>query len=206
MENPMIGRIRERLSALKISDIEAAYRAGLNKYYIYDFMNGKKDSLARRNLPIIAEALECDPRYLTSEIATPWPEPAGMASGALAVQGLVAKNVWAKDSITMLSKVQVAPDPRYDAASQSAWLVMGDDWKDRGISDGSIVIASDALVPRVGDLLVVRRRRKSDETETTIVPVEAKNAKKAKGAAVPESADVDETVIGVIVMENRVFG
>lgn len=201
MENPMVGRIRERLSALKISDIEAAHRAGLNKYYIYDFMIGKKDSLARKNLPLIAEALECDPRYLTSEIATPWPEPAGSASGTLAVQGLIAKNVWAKDNLATFSKVHVAPDPRYDVGSQSAWLVMGDDWKDRGIGDGSIVVASDALAPRVGDLLVVRRRRNGDETETTIVPVEAK---KAKDDDAQES--VDETVIGVIVMENRVFG
>lgn len=64
MENHLRKRIRARLEALGISSYEAARRADLNRYAVYDLLIEKKETMRPKALIALAKALECDPEYL----------------------------------------------------------------------------------------------------------------------------------------------
>lgn len=205
MENPMISRIQERLDALGKNAFEVAIAAGFDRTYVYEFLEGRKKSLRWNNIPRLAEQLDCDPKYLTGEINTPWPSgdeegvDAGLP-GSIQVSGMVSKDAWFREDFKLPTKITVAPDPRYPAATQRAFVVSGDTWRDHGIVDGSVVVTA-PIEPREGDLLVAQVQRRSGEVQTIIG---LRKGGEIRFEEQPKRSEKVE-IAGVIVMENRTF-
>lgn len=206
MNNPMIPRIRERLKATGKNEYEVAIAAGFDRIYLYEFLEGRKASIRLSNVPRLAEQLDCDPRYLTGEISTPWPEDDGdseaksPAHDMIAVEGIITRDAWFSNAFQSPTRILVAPDARYPAQDQHAFLVSGDTWKNVGIFNTSVVVAV-PMAPREGDLVVTKIQRKNGEAQIVI-------AQQTGGELVIEDAPrKGETVhaIGVIVSETRTF-
>ncbi|MGA0615908.1 hypothetical protein [Paracoccus sp. KR1-242] len=212
MENPMRARIRARLDAIQKNPGEVAISAGFDRIYLYEFLEGRKKNLRWSNVPKIAKVLECDPRYLTGEIDTPWPVEGltttmtfGEATPPMPIRGLPVTGVislmaWSEGDLKPPAKITVAPDIRYPEADQRAYIVMGDTWKSAGISDGSIVTVAN-MPPREGDLVVARVTRGNGESR---IEIGRKSGDKLTLDSVA-AEDWSIEMLGVVVMESRVF-
>lgn len=209
MENPMIARIRERLEAVGKNEFEVAIAAGFDRIYLYEFLEGRKKSLRWNNIPRIASVLDCDPRYLTGEIDTPWPSEEGQVSapqpvqqglGLVQVSGMIAKNAWFQDEFILPARISVAADQRHPVSAQRAFIVSGDSWRDLGIMDGSVVVTAQ-MPARDGDLVVAKILRENGEAQTVI-------ARQSGGdiqVGDEQQGGYEIQPLGVIVMETRTF-
>lgn len=202
MENLMKARIEERLSALHMNAFEAEEKAGLTRGYIYELLIGKKASIRPNKLPAIASALECTPEYLTGHSSSPNAntngEPPLWAQGDVPVAGIIEEGALRKPEQIKLS---VQSDRRYAVAAQRAFLVRGDNWKNEGIFDGSILLVATDLPPRTGDLVVIMRRREgAEEREITLRKIES-----AHEALASRADEAPTEVIGVVTMQMRSF-
>lgn len=212
----MRARIRERLEAIGKDQYEVAEEAGLSRTSIWSFLTGRTDTIRRSNLEKIAKALECRVDDLMGEpdkpTATkglglasnikqmrPAPGPSRKASQdvTLEIEGIVG--AWSSSRSGTASRIPIAPDPRHPASQQTAFMVIGDEWKDIGISDGSIVTVA-KISPRDGDLVAIRLTRENGEA--TIVLTEWVDGE--AGSDHGEDGWDIETV-GVVVRESRVF-
>lgn len=169
--------IQERLDTLGINPFEAARRAGLEKGFVNDLLIGKKNGIRQAGLEKLAAALECDPEYLTGHIPTPRRSSEWRSStsdgGSVPFGGIVENGTWREASARRRSAVSVptAPDPRFPASAQTAFIIRGDAADGVGIRDGAVVIGC-ALATfesvehrlRDGDIVIVRRWR-SDRSE-----------------------------------------
>lgn len=192
MENPMRERIQARLDALGISAIEAASRApNMNKFFIYDFMTGRKSSISVKRIGDVAKALSCSPEYLTGSV-----REIGASPHSMTLSGLIEPGTWRRKQPDLGADLGVTPDDRYPTESQLAFLARGEKLAGIGILDGAIVVATQAIAPRVGDVVVVRNRRKGDGgTEQEITA--------QKVSKLSECADSD--VLGVVIQSIKVF-
>lgn len=146
MENPLRTRINERFQVTGKNKDDAAAYIGKGRTYLYDFLTGKSGSMNFNLIPKLAEYLDCDPRYLTGEV----PNPDGTGYAELTVSAVIG------GPEEMAIPVTVNSDIRHPSASQQAFIVSGDAWDHLGISDGSIVIVTDAITPHPGSLVVAR--------------------------------------------------
>lgn len=118
---------------------------GKGPTYVHDFLKGGKaehrgaESFKFELLPKLAEFLECDPRYLTGEAL----HPDGSAYEELPVQMMIGADPSRAEPVK--EALTVNSDIRYRPESQKAWLVSGDEWKDAGVRDGSIIVTSDEV-------------------------------------------------------------
>lgn len=72
----LIDRLDKRLAVLELSDRDASIRATGSPDLIRDIRRSKSRNMRTGNLSRLAEALECDPAYLTGEQDTPRDKPA----------------------------------------------------------------------------------------------------------------------------------
>lgn len=160
MEKSLRERIQGRLDALGLTAREAALRVDLNPIYIYDFLIGKKKSL--KDIEAVAKALECSPDFLLH----------GVSDGeALRIRGVIQPGVWVYRQPEVNLSSGTAPDDTFPVDGQSAFYVKGKSLSGMGIPGGSVIIATKDRKPRVGSLVVIRRRRDGDggiEHELTV--------------------------------------
>lgn len=162
MDNPMLERVKQRLDVLGLGPIEAATKAGLNRFYFYDFVKGKKKALRMDELPKAAAALGTTPEWLMGESVD------GVAD-TLTVSGVCEPDAWRTTQPDIDPPIAVPSDSRFPTAYQTAWLVRGDSLTPHGIRDGAVVIATKNVTPRPGDLELIRRKHRG-KYEVVIEP------------------------------------
>lgn len=164
-------RVQARLEALGISQFEAAERVGRDKYFIYDFLIGKKASFKGDGPAKVARALECSIDYLsgtTDEVGTP-PVSGDIPVAPikfLAYGGPIEDGVYRQSGVS-LEKLPVSVDPLdgVPLKDQIVFLMRGNAYAaSHGIRDGAAV---KCLVPsaagsamRSGSWVVVRRHQR----------------------------------------------
>lgn len=80
MDSLLKRRVAERIAALKTNAFEAARAGELERNFVNDILNGKKDSVRGPNLLKLARALACSADYLIREDA-PAPDDSELATG-----------------------------------------------------------------------------------------------------------------------------
>lgn len=173
----MSDRVRERLDALSIGPITAAKKAGLERGFLNDLLTGRKKSVRGESLQRLADALECDPAYLTGHQPTPSGGTVSLSATRLPIVGVAETGTWREvASDGPHREAPVLPDPRFLDIPHAAYEVRGNHGKDAGIDDGDIVIGLDPAAftatrggMRDGLVCVVRRYRDGGALcETTI--------------------------------------
>ena len=203
-------RVQERLNTLGISAFEAARRAGFERTFINDLLIGKKRSIGVKNIPAVAEALDCDPEYLLGHIGSP--RRAKMADGDahpanIPIVGVCEAGAWRESPSQPVSDSRPIPaDPRYDLEAQRAYIIRGDHAEGLGLSDGCVVLAVEALPYRDGDTVVVRRAREGAGEELTVRVLEGnrlvlKGPSKTDGAVSLDDAEI----VGVVILGLHIF-
>ncbi len=215
-------RVIERLETLGLNPIEAARKAGFERTYFHDLINGKKQTIREKNLPAAALALQCDADYLTGIQDMPRKAAGGdgnwTASG-IAMSGISEAGAWReKDAVVAsIGPIPVDPDYRYPKDEQEAYRVRGDHAAGLGIIDGTILVTAsmEGLAVagrklRTGDAVLVRRAN-GNLFETTVRVYEDTpdgvrlSAKPAQGEIAPLQVGEGVEIIGLIVRAIRVF-
>lgn len=200
-------RVQERLDALNINPFEAARRANFERSFVNDLLIGKKSTVRQAKISALAQALECDPEYLSGLQGVP---RSGDMQGTLRLAGIIEANTWRQASAFRPpdAGIPLSPDPRYPANFQEAYLVRGDHFASSGVSDGSIVLVySGPISLREGDVVVARRKRSEDEIELSIrsVAAGALSARPLAGTEKPIPLDKAD-IVGLVLSSHRVFG
>lgn len=196
MENPLRARMAERFAATGISPVAVAIKIGKGRDYIRDFLEGRKQSINFKLVSEIARELDCDPHYLTGEIGAP-------DGSSLRVSGMIETGVWRTGEAAPTTSIRIPADSRYAQETQKAFIVRGDSWKDAGIDDGSVVVTTSELPARDGDLVVITQEGDESTFETTIGAVKKRIIEVPGGRNIPFD---DANIIGIVVMEMKVFG
>lgn len=201
-------RVKERLDALEINPFEAARRGKFERSFVNDLLIGKKSTVRQKKLIELAEALECDPEYLTGLQGVP---RSGGSVGAIRLAGVIEAGAWrTKGSFSPPpDPLPLTPDPRYPANLQEAYLVRGDHAAGLGVIDASVVtVYTGQISLRNGDVVVARQSRNDDEElSIRVVAAGALCARPHRhadgGDAIPiATADV----VGLVLASHRVFG
>lgn len=199
-------RVQERLAALEINPFEAARRAKLERSFVNDLLIGKKSTIREGGIIRLAEALECDPEYLTGAQSRP---VRGENPTGLPLAGIVELGAWREDGESAIPEtpIPIAPDPRFPPERIKIYLVRGDHAAGLGISDGSVicVLAGETNV-REGDILLAERTRGSEkELSIRVLTAGALSARPGKGSiqSIPLGS---AQVVGIVVNAQRVFG
>lgn len=202
-------RVRERLDALGINPFEAERRANLKRGYVNDLLIGKKTTFREKALPALASALECELDYLTGRRDTPTGTEPGSAIGGMALAGIAEAGAWRDPDAESVpaTPLPVHPDPRFDSARQSIFLVRGDHAAGLRITGGSIVLVVSDSAYRDGDVVVARRVAKDGTAETSIRVLAggALSARPLKGEIASYPVDEAE-IVGRIVRAEIIFG
>jgi transcriptional regulator with XRE-family HTH domain len=211
MDNLLRERVRERLTTLEMNPFEAARIANFERSFVNDLLIGKKTTVRQSKLPALAKALDCDPEYLIGLQGTPRAgEGAGV--GSLRLAGIVEAGAWrtAAGTLPPRTSLPLAPDPRYPAPRQVAFLVRGDHAAGLGITDGSVVtVLLGPMAYRDGDIVVARRVRNEQEEELSIRVLAGGTL---IGRPLRESDQEDvipqegSDIVGLLVAAHRVFG
>lgn len=191
MEKSLRERIQGRLDALGLTAREAALRVDLNPIYIYDFLIGKKKSL--KDIEAVAKALECSPDFLLH----------GVSDGeALRIRGVIQPGVWVYKQPEVSYSAGIAADDAFPVDGQAAFYVKTKKLAAVGIPSDSVIIATKDRKPRVGSLVVIRRRREGDggiEHELTVEEI-------VDGEALREIESLpDDDRFGVVIRLMKTF-
>ena len=152
MSNVLRDRIQKRLDDLGLTPISAAERdSAMNRFYIYDFMTGKKASIPERRLRDVAKVLETTVEFLTGR------SPDEPARKTLSLCGIIEKDAFRASQPDEGADLGVCPDRRYPFDAQSAYIVRGDAFRQLGIYDGSVVVAVRDVQPRPHEVVICRR-------------------------------------------------
>ena len=189
----MRARIRERLKATRKTQKDASLFIGMGQTYVHDFLKGgKAESFKFDLLPKLAEFLECDPRYLTGEAM----HPDGSGYEELTVEMMIGADPARVQLLT--EPIFVNSDIRYRPETQIAWLISGDEWKDAGVRDGSIVVTSNEPGASPKSLAVAELVKGG--------PVLGRVSENGNGIQLA-NGDVltNARILGVVVMELQIF-
>lgn len=200
MENYMRARVRERLSALGISAFEAARRVGAERAFLNDLLVGKKETIRPSAIRKVAEVLECDPDYLIGAQATPRKAPGGMT-----LAGICEAGAWRGRGSIPVEALPVAPDPRFPAERQAAYLLRGHHADGLGLQDGDVLVAVEESQARNGDTVIVRRRKETGEVELTVHLVE-QDELRAKRSQPSGALASESEIIGRVIVSHRIIG
>lgn len=200
-------RVQSRLSALGINPFEADRRAGLARGYVNDLLIGKKASMRPGPLGKLAQALDCDPDFLTGLQHMPRLGQAANGVG-VPIEGIIEPGVWREPGAELPTRLApLGPDPRHPSDRQHWFIVRGDKLANLGILDASFVEALEGIEVRDGEPAVIRRRRKTGEVETG-VRLKIGNTWAAIGEVnIPQDFEGDEVeIVGLCVLTIRTFG
>lgn len=201
-------RVAERLSALAMSAAEASRRAGLERSFVRDLLNGKKVGVRGLNLQNLATALQCHPDYLTGHRDDPDREAGALGEDSVGLPLVAIAETGVFRSRTAPIEAATLPvprDPRFAWAKQALYLARGPGGEDFGIDEDMLATGIDAedVVSRGGvrdgAIVVVRRTRKVDgetETEHSFRRVEISTGRIALVA--PESSNAPPIVLSSI--------
>lgn len=209
MENFMRSRVRTRLDALGLNPFQAAKMAEVNRYLIFDLLEGKKETIRQKALVKVAAALQCDPEYLIG--AQPAPHRRNSAEGperqidSVPLAGICEAGAWRSPDATKTPQaLPIQPDTRFPANDQRAFIARGDTAEGIGIHDGDILVTVPSGPPRDGDTVIVRRVKPSAEVEIS--------ARRVKGSlliagspSIPNILATDAEIVGRIIAAHRVF-
>lgn len=173
----ILARIEKRLKMLGLSAQAASVAAGLSKDAIRNWQRKPETMPVTRSLMALAPVLETSVEWLLGEIddETAPTGPAGIRYGGIVEAG--AFRPWDElNQEAELRTVPLAPDPRYPAAAQSAFEVIGDSMTLARIEPGMWVQAVDLNVweklhgsPRDGLLVIVANTRDGEpQRELTV--------------------------------------
>lgn len=179
MQADLAGRVRARLDALDLNPFEAARKAGLERSFVNDVLIGRKKSVREDGLRRMAEALECDPEFLTGhQTDARKVESAAEHLGGMLIIGVAETGVWrARGAGATAARIApLLPDPRFPGVPCFAVMARGDGAALAGIDDGSLVVGLDYAAWRAGYgplrdglFAIVRRTRVAfDEVELSI--------------------------------------
>jgi hypothetical protein len=209
MDNLLRERVQQRLSELDMNPFEAARLAKFERSFVNDLLIGKKTTIRQSKLPALADALDCDPEFLTGLQGAP---RAGGATGSIRLAGALEAGAWrGTDSFAAPEDtLPLAPDPRYPAHEQEAYLVRGDHAAGLGVNDGSVVtVFTGQMTYRDRDVVVVERRRDGNDVELTLRVI-AKDALALKPGRGLEPGDPvrreSAKIVGLVLSAHRVFG
>lgn len=167
MSAELIGRIRTRLKALRISEREAARRAGIGLSYVGDLVHGRVYAPTLPKLESLSEALECDLEYLMGRQNDPRLlrdrsfQPTGeSAAGALRFIDLygspnLSQESWVSVSAGAVDKVQVIP-PLLNVPDAYAWSIANRLMEPRYFP-GEVAYINPSLRATEGDFVFIRR-------------------------------------------------
>lgn len=213
MSELLKARIQERLSTLDLDVFEAERRAGVKRGFIYELLNGKKETIRPKALPPIADALDCDVGYLTGEQTEPRRgQPIGRS---MRLAGIAEAGVWRDPEVqSPLPEVELAvlPDPRYDPAKVQLFLVRDDHAAGLGIADGSyvFVLTGEGENVREGDIVLAKRVAEDGRTELSVRVLTGGvlNARPLRWNTppLPSFARNKAEIIGLVISSFRVFG
>lgn len=221
-------RVRARVEALGASPITLARSVGLERGFINDILIGRKTSVRTDKIPLVARALNCDPRYLTGEIDQPTPEENVWSShnSGMPVAGICETGAWRRPIAMPKAQtiVPIEPDSRYRGAAQQCFEVRGDAMAPMRVLDGMYVITVDyqhfveRVRPLASGMLVVLRRERVElgEVELSVRTVDQRARRvllrgSLDGAA---SEDIDTSappageelsIVGVVTRAVRIF-
>lgn len=208
MENFMRARISERLDALGLTPFQAAKAAGLNRYIVFDLIEGKKETIRQKALVQLAAILDCDPEYLIGAQATPrrvaGAAEAVPADAELPLIGICEPEVWRKPgAVALPDNLPVQPDRRYPAADQVALLARGSGAEALGINDGDVLVLLTGGPVRDGDVVVARRKARGG---VELSARRVKGTSLTSGSAKFPDVDLNKTeVLGRVILAHRVF-
>lgn len=178
MNSDIVQRIEQRLNQLELSAQGASVAAGLSKDAIRNWQRHPENMPSARSLIALAPVLKTSVKWLIGESDDPAMDsdkPFGVRFGGIVEAGAFRPNDGLhQDNDYRL--VNLPPDPRYPAAAQYAFSVVGDSMTEAHIFEGMHVLAVDAHVwerlhgePGDGKLVVVARTRNGDpERELTV--------------------------------------
>jgi len=192
MEETLKDKVSARLKDLDRNPFEAARRAGLERGFVNDILNGRKRSVRGENLVKLAIGLDCDPNYLIGRQETP-KSSIQEGPGIVRILGDVAAGIWLDCGIEgwdnyTLEPSPFPPDGRFPTNAQFDLIVCGNSIN-RFARDGQRLrcVAYEAYpYPVLDDDIVVVERYRGDLRERT-----AKRWRKVNGVAElwPDSDD-----------------
>lgn len=129
-----------------------------------------------------------------------------MGDGMMPIAGILEAGVWRGQEAQPFEAIPLAPDPRFPAERQAAYLVRGHHADALGVRDGDVVLALVDGPPRDGDLVVARRVRSEGETELTVRLVEGDELRSRAGVSLhPKVSVQDCQIVARIIAGWRIF-
>ena len=205
METTLRARIRERLTALNMTAVEASRRLGVDRSYVAELLRGKKETIRPARLTELAGVLDCDPDYLTG--AQPVPRLTDAAPGTTPLAGIVEAGAWrGADAEPRGEALPIQPDPRFASGRQAAYLVRGHHADALGLRDGDVLLVVADVPIRDGDIVVVRQVRDGGERELAARLVERGELRARAGVSLNPTQNVDGAqIMGRVILSYRVF-
>lgn len=171
MENELQKVVVRRLDELGLGPVEAATKAGLERTYIRDIVQGKKHSVRTDKLEALARALQLDPSDLSLSKAT-----ASLDSGVrhVDVKGFVQAGHWAETwewSDDDVYSVPIRDDPALRSFMLHAAETRGPSMN-RRYPEGTVLVFTDIIETgaslELGKRYIVERERADGLREATV--------------------------------------
>jgi SOS-response transcriptional repressor LexA len=168
MDNPLQTLVARRLEELGLGPVEAATKAGLERTYIRDIVEGKKRSIRSDKIEGLARALQMDPAELGGGASV---EPGFRlvpVMGYLQAGAFAETWEWSEDQVY---RVPVPDEPALKRVTLHAGELRGPSMN-RWRPEGTVIIYADAidtgevLVP--GKRYVIERERADGLREATV--------------------------------------
>lgn len=119
-------RVARRVEELKQSPFSLATSVGLHRQFINDIIVGRKQTVRRDKLALVAKALQCDESYLTAGTQMP-PQSVIAGGGGLLLKGVCQTGVWRHPTTPTDhgQYLEAAADLRFPHTPQVAFLLRG---------------------------------------------------------------------------------
>lgn len=171
MSNPMRTRIAAHLATMGLTPAsqpikDALVAQGFNKTYLYEFMSGRKNTIAPKSLPALAKALGVSVGYIDGS-----DHP--ISQNQIKIGGICEEGAWRAPTEPTEGRASYLPDTRVDPSQQVAYLVRGNHAASLGIVEGSVAIIGVGLMPRAGEIVLIERTRDDGMRETLLRKYEA---------------------------------
>jgi hypothetical protein len=199
LKNPMRDRVVSRLNELGMTPTSDAIRQrlhaeNLDPNYLYEFIIGKKNALRQSKLPAVARVLQTTPDALSGDryVLPPAVVPAA---------GICEEGAWRAVQPDLTLPASIPVNNRYPVENQHAYLVIGTHAESFGVADKSVLVCVSGVAPRLGDVVIVRRRNSAGDTEFTARRFDGNTLFLPSGVIESSRAEV----VGTVVMQIRTF-